>query len=50
LFEDRKEVEQLKFGMRFENLGDEIVNKCNSVENMRKEYLLLSFIGTKLTL
>jgi hypothetical protein len=34
--------------MCFENLGDGIVNIFNSVENMLKEHLPLSFIHKKL--
>jgi hypothetical protein len=47
-FDDKERVEQLMFGMCFENLDDEIVNKFNSVENMLKEYLPRSCIDMKL--
>lgn len=41
-------VEQLTIGMCSENLGDGIVNKFNSVENLLKEHLPLSFKHMKL--
>jgi hypothetical protein len=48
LFNAKTRVGQLTFGMRFENWGDEILKKFNSVKSILIEHLSLSFIHIKL--